>query len=295
MENIKSATNRGLLILLILSLAGNVIQWFTGSSKISKLEKQNEVLVQTRLDVEKELDATRDELNRYKGDNARIDSLLLEANNKLDEQQTRIEELTRKEKNLTALNRKLKKELEELQKLRQQYLEKIDQLLVENERLRKEKEELTSTVENISRNLELTVNMASVLKAEYVKVKAYKRKAGKKYSETVMARRTNKLEVCFTVLDNKIARAGEKPVYLRIVEPGGKTMGSRSEGSGTFVPAGSNEEILYTASTTINYANNRQDVCMNWEENERIFTAGTYLIEVYIDGHLSVAASHVLK
>lgn len=295
MENNKSTANKGIIILLILSLAGNVFQWFSSSSKISGLETKNEELVTARVDIEKELDATRDELNKFRGDNQRIDSLLLEANNKLDEQQARIEELTKKEKNATALNSKLKTELEELKKLRNQYLEKIDELLVENQKLKKEKEELTSTVETISKNLENTVNVASVLKSEYVKVKSYKKRGSGKYSETAMAKRTNKLEACFTVLDNKIAKPGEKTVYMRIVEPGGKTMGNRGEGSNTFTLAGSKEEVMYTTSAKINYDNNKQDLCMAWEEGERIFTPGTYLIEVYIDGSLSIAASYVLK
>jgi myosin heavy subunit len=295
MNNLKSSTNKGILILLILSLAGNVFQWFTSSSKISGLETKNEELVTARVDIEKELDATREELNKFRGDNQRIDSLLLEANNKLDEQEARIQELTKREKNLANLNQQLKKELDELKKLRSQYLEKIDELLVENEKLKKEKEELTSTVETISRNLENTVSVASVLKSEYVKVKSYKKRGNNKYSETAMAKRTNKLEACFTVLDNKIAKPGEKTVYMRIVEPGGKTMGNRGEGSNVFTLAGSKEQVLYTTSTKINYDNNRQDLCMSWEESERIFTPGTYLIEIYIDGSLSIAASYVLK
>jgi myosin heavy subunit len=295
MENNKSTTNKGLIILLLLSLAGNVFQWFSGNSKISGLETKNQELVTARVDIEKELDATRDELNKFRGDNQRIDSLLLEANNRLDEQQIRIEKLTRSEKNATALNNKLKTELEELKKLRNQYLEKIDELLVENTKLKKEKEELTSTVETISKNLENTVSVASVLKSEYVKVKAYKKRGSGKYSETAMAKRTNKLEACFTILDNKIAKPGEKTVYMRIVEPGGKTMGNRGEGSNTFTLMGSKEEVMYTVSSKINYDNNRQDLCMSWEESERIFTSGTYLIEIYIDGSLSIAASYVLK
>ncbi len=295
MENNKSTTNKGLIKLLILSLAGNVFRWFSSSSKISGLESKNEELVTARVDIEKELDATREELNKFRGDNQRIDSLLLEANNKLDEQQARIDELTKREKNAVSLNNKLKAELEELKKLRNQYLEKIDELLVENEKLKKEKEELTSKVETISKNLENTVSVASVLKSEYVKVKAYKKRGSGKFSETVMAKRTNKLEACFTILDNKIAKPGEKTVYMRIVDPGGKAMGNRGEGSNTFTLAGSKEEVMYTASTKINYDNNKQDLCMSWEEAERIFTPGTYLIEIYIDGSLSIAASYVLK
>jgi len=295
MENTKSSAKKGILILLILSLAGNVVQWISSSSKVQGLENKNEELVAARIDIEKELDATRDELNKFKGDNARIDSLLLEANNKIDEQQARIEAISKKEKNTDALNSKLKAELDELKKLRNQYLEKIDELLVENAQLKKDREELTSTVETISKNLENTVNVASVLRSEYVKVNSYKRKGNNKYTETAMAKRTNKLEACFTVLDNKIAKPGEKTIYLRVVEPGGKTMGSRAEGSNTFTKAGSNEEVMFTTSSRIDYDGSKQDVCMAWEENERIFSPGTYLIEIYIDGNLSVAASHVLK
>ena len=103
------------------------------------------------------------------------------------------------------------------------------------------------------------------------------------------------MEVCFSVLENKIAKMGEKAVYLRIVEPGGKTMGARSEGSNTFKMANSGEEVQYTATLKMNYDNNKQDLCLNWEEQERIYAPGTYVIELYIDGNLSGATSYVLK
>ncbi len=64
-----------------------------------------------------------------------------------------------------------------------------------------------------------------------------------------MAKRTNKMDVCFSVLENKIAQLGEKNVYLRIIEPGGKTLGARETGSNVFKMANSNEEVQYTATT----------------------------------------------
>jgi hypothetical protein len=254
-------------------------------------------LITARVDVEKELDATSEELNKYKGINARLDSLLLQANNDIEAQKERIDRITRSERNTRALNAKLQQELEEVKKMRDSYLEKIDELLVENENLKKAKEDLTSTVESLSKNLENTVNTASVLKGEYVKVTALKKKSSGKYSATAMARRTNKMDVCFTVLENKIAQPGDKKVYLRIVEPGGKTMGDRAGGghSGSFTVPGTGQEVLYSAVGDLKYDNSRQDYCISHEESERIFTPGTYLIEVYIDESLSVAASYVLK
>ena len=44
------------------------------------------------------------------------------------------------------------------------------------------------------------------------------------------------------------------------------------------------------------YDNKNQDVCMEYEESEdNVFTPGTYLMEVYVDGNLSGAASTILR
>lgn len=290
-----SNINKVILIVLILSLIGNIWQWRNQNNTIEMYDVKVDSLVTARVDVEKELTATYEELNKYKGISSRLDSLLSEANGKVSEQENRIKQLLKKEKAGSALNKKLLAELEELKKLRDEYLEKIDQLLVENEQLKKDKTELTGTVESLSKNLESTVSTASILKSEYIKVTSFKKRNNDKYTTTAMAKRTNKLEVCFTILENKITQSGEKNVYLRIVEPGGKTLGERSEGSATFKIKGSSEEVLYTSTQKITYSNAKQDLCMNWEEKERVFTPGTYVIEIYVDGDLSGAGSVLLR
>ncbi|MEP7168344.1 MAG: hypothetical protein ABI855_03150 [Bacteroidota bacterium] len=297
MENKNSSSGAGRIawILLILSFMGNIYQWQNKTSTVETFQAKTDSLVTARVDVEKELAAAYEELNKFKGQNEKMDSLVMEANSMIDEQKEKIKALMRKEQNSQVLNKKLTAEIDEVKKLRDQYLEKIDQLLVENENLKKEKADLTSTVETISKNLESTVNTASVLKSEYVKVKTFKKRSSGKYSETAMAKKTNKMEVCFSMLENKIAKSGEKNIYLRIVEPGGKTMGARSEGSSTFKMIGTGEEVQFTDMKKIDYTNVKQDICMNWEENEHIFTPGTYVIEIYADGNLSAAASYVMK
>ncbi len=52
---------------------------------------------------------------------------------------------------------------------------------------------------------------------------SYKR-AGKKEAETTKARKTEKIKVSFTLGENKIAKTGEKTVYIRIMTPDGKEM-----------------------------------------------------------------------
>ena len=98
------------------------------------------------------------------------------------------------------------------------------------------------------------------------------------------------------ILENKITKSGDKNVYLKITEPGGKQLGDRSKGSGDMKVEGSGEMVLYAATTTINYTNARQNVCLSWEEQkDKMYSPGKYLIEIYIDGILAGASSYTLK
>lgn len=283
----KKGGSRLLIVLLIISVIGNIWQWSGRNNMEDSYTQQMDSLITERVDVEKELNDTYSELNQYKGINSRLDSLLLEANGKIDEQKNQIQKLKSSEKNSASLNKKLQAQVKELQALRDQYLDKIDQLLVENAQLKKDKEDMTSTIETLNKNLESTVSTASELKAEYMVPKAYKKRSNDKYTETLMARRTNKLEMCYSLLANKIAKPGNRTAYLRVIEPGGNVLGNRSEGSSTFRKAGSNEDLLYTTSQTFDYKNEKTDMCMKWEESDRVFVSGTYLMEVYVDGILS--------
>ena len=283
------------IVLFLISAVLNIYQWRNHSTTINAFEQKVDTLVIERVNVEKELSETKAELNKYQGISANLDTLLNEANGKIEVMEAKIKSITRSQKNALAMNAELKKQLEDLQSLRDEYLNRIDSLLTANKQLTEEKMQLTSTVENLSKNLESTVNTASVLKAEYFKTQSFKRKGSGKFVETSMAKRTHKLQICFDVLDNKIAKQGDRTVYLKITEPGGKVIGNRTEGSNTFKNA-NGEEVLYTASQSLSYTGAKQNICIPYEEQkDKMFPAGTYLIEAYIDGNLAGASSYVLK
>jgi hypothetical protein len=295
--NHESKSKKGTLwlILLLLSVVLNIYQWRNHSTSVNMYEQKVDTLVVERVNVEKELSETRSELEKYRGISANLDSLLNEAQAKIDEQSKKINSLTKNEKNLKALNEQLRQQLADLQILRDEYLGRIDSLLMVNKQLVAEKEQLTGQNISLSKNLETTVATASVLKAEYIKAKSFKRKGSGKYVETALAKRTHKLDICFDILDNKISKQGEKTVYLKITEPGGKPIGNRSTGSSSFTSA-SGEEIMYASSSNITFTGAKQNLCMSYEEQEdKKFAPGTYLLEVYIDGNLSGAGSCVLR
>ena len=283
------------IVLYLLSAVMNIYQWRNHTTTINTYEQKVDTLVVERVNVEKELSDTKAELEKYRGISANLDSLLNEAQAKIEEQAKKIKDINSRERNMASLNTKLKQQLADLQMLRDEYLGRIDSLLMANKQLVTEKEQLTSNVESLSKNLETTVATASVLKTEYIKVQSFKRKSNGKFVETAMAKRTHKLAVCFDVLDNKISKQGDKTVYLKITEPGGKPVGNRSSGSNSFKTS-SGEEVMYAATTTISYTGAKQNVCMNYEEQQdKMFPPGTYLIEVYIDGNLSGAGSYTLR
>jgi uncharacterized phage infection (PIP) family protein YhgE len=291
----KRNSSTTLVVLLILSVLINVYQWWNHNSTINVYQQREDTLIVSRVNVQKALDETRNELNNYHGMNSQLDSMLNEANAKVDAQDARIKDLIKKEKNSAQLNAKLKEELDQLRSMREEYLTKIDSLLVSNQMLKEEKAQLTTSVQSLTKNLETTVSTASVLAAEYFKVTPFKKKSNDKYSETALARRTNKVEVCFDLLENKIAKAGDKNVYLRILTPDGKVMGERATGSATFKKNGNGEEVMYSAMQTVTYNNAKQNVCMAYEEAERIYPKGTYTAEIYTDGSMSGTTTFTLK
>ncbi|MFM7015984.1 MAG: hypothetical protein ACKOX3_06605 [Bacteroidota bacterium] len=291
----KNKTNLVLLLFLLLSVGYNIYQFTVQSNIINDSKNERDSLITARVDIEKELNETYTDLNQYKGENARMDSLLSNAMTDLKSYEDKISSLMKSENNKDQLNKKLAEELNAIKKLRDQYLEKIDNLLSENNKLKKDNSDLNTKVEQISKDLENTVNTASILKVEYLKISALKRKYNDKYAPTILAKRTDQFDVCFTVLENKIAKSGSRVIYLRLVSPNGKVIGDRSLGSGSFKDFKSKSEMQFSLSKTIDYANNNCDLCLSWEANGERYEAGIYTAEIYIDGVFCSSKSMQLK
>lgn len=294
--NTEKKSNKLWPILLAVSVLINLYQWRTSTSTIESKDMKIDTLYVEIGNIDKELTDTKEDLEKYRGISANLDSLLNEANVKIEDQVKSINELRKKNNKSKAEIEKLNQQLKNLEELRDEYLSRIDQLLQENQQLKNDNQNLTTNLQKTSKELESTVATASVLKAENFTVTSYKRRDSGKYIQMSIAKRVHKMDVCFDILDNKIAKAGSRNVYLRITEPGGKPIGNRSTGSGSFKST-SGEEIMYAATTTVDYKGAKMNkVCLSYEEkDDKQFAVGTYMIEVYIDGVLAGAASTVLR
>lgn len=279
---------------LFLLLLANIFQFKNHTTTVVNYDSRIDSMIVVRVEVEKELASTEMELEKYRGISADLDSLLNNATEKIREQEKKIQEIVSREKDLDKQSKKLKSELAALKKMRDDYLERIDQLVTENRELKAKNDSLNREVNalaDVNKSLDAKVRTAAELKIEYVKVHSYKKKSSGKLVESSLAKKTNKIDVCFTVMDNKFAASGEKIVYLVITEPTGKVLAGQSHTS--FMSG--NEEISATASYQINYTGKKTEACIGYESAERILTSGNYNCDLYIDGVLISSTQYLLE
>jgi hypothetical protein len=284
-----------LLLLLITSVGVNFYQWKSHNGMVVSHGNEVDSLITIRVEVERELGLTAIELEKYRGIAGNLDTLLNEANSQIAKQESVIKLLLASEKDGKKLSTKLKTEIAKLHRLRDEYLDKIDSLIAENDRLKSENLNLNSQVENLNEQKNLLagkVATAAQLKAEYVKVSSFKKRSNGKYTESAIAKRTNKLEACFTLMDNKIAGTGDKLIYLLITAPNGKilmsyTKAQFTDSEGKFLDA--------TASIKVDYTGAKQDLCLSYENDERILESGTYQIGIYADGLMVHQSNYILR
>ncbi|MFN5920112.1 MAG: hypothetical protein ACK45I_02305 [Bacteroidota bacterium] len=282
-------------LLLLLSLAANVYQFNNHTTTVVNCESRIDSMLVVRVELERELSSMEMELEKYRGIAGNLDSLLNDANEQIAAQEQKIRKLLAKEKDIDKLNKKLNAELAELRKMRETYLERIDQLITENNLLKSQNEALTQSVQSLNDdklNLQQKVTVASELKAEYIKVVSYKKKSSGRYVESAIAKRTNKIEVCFAVMDNAVAQTGDKMAYVVITEPGGKILGGSTKSEFT---SSSGETLNSTASYKFTFDGSKQNMCMAYENDKRELASGSYMVDIYLEGKLVRSSVFNLK
>ena len=213
----------------------------------------------------------------------------------IDEKKARIEELiieAEKHKGDAYMLSKLRKEAETLRSIMQGYVRTIDSLNTLNQNLVAEKKtvlkqldvekEKQNTLVKEKEELKTTIAKGSILTCFNIGAKgvAFK-KGGKKEVETSKARKTEKIKVTFSLGENKIAKAGEKTVYVRIMTPDGKEMAKSYDETYKFVFDKSSG--YYAGKETLNYANT-EITGVTYCEGQGELVPGNYIITITCDG-----------
>ena len=212
-------------------------------------------------------------------------------NAQIEEQKAKIQDLMEKlDKTKKASYweiHKYKKELETLRKILKSYVAQVDSLNTLNKQLMQENKIVKTNykkvvsekenLENIKNELEQKVDIAKTLRAINFNITGLN-KRGKPNNR---AKKVKKIQICFTLAENKVVEPGNKIVYLRIARPDGSIITSSEYDLFEF----EGNKIAYTAKREIEYKNKDTNVCLYWtnEANEKLIK-GTYYADIFIEG-----------
>lgn len=293
----KSNSKSGVIILsllLLLSVGGNIWQFFNTREVQSETEKivvERDTLHARKMELETEISKVSAELDVFRGRSAELDSLLAEADAKIEEQRKQISGLIEQKKDYQILQARYA----DLQNLKNTYLQEIDRLTAENKELRYQNTALSVKVDKLSEekaDLSEKVNYASALKIQNVRLTPFKMLAKGKQKEVDKASKADRINIKFTVLPNKLSELGPKTAYIRIINPAGLVMADVSEAMKKFSTR-DGKELNFSRTLTFDYNGEVSTREVNWDQE--VFSKGTYKIEIFIDGDYAGGESVVLE
>jgi hypothetical protein len=298
----KKQNNKLLIVLLILLLLGNgtfAWLWLQERGRANTVIKEKEQVFIERDNVKKDLLDLQQEYATLQTNDQTVQK-------ELEAKRAEIAELleqAEKHKDDAYIISKLRKETETLRKIMKHFVVQIDSLNTLNKTIIAEKDKVSadlnaekdksSQLSKDKESLQSTVNLGSVLKAENPTVKGVKFKSGgKKEVETTKASRVERIKVSFVLGENKIAKKGVKPVYVRIVTPDGKELTKSMDDMNMVKFNGS--KGYYAAKQDVNYSNQEMAVdifCPSPTE----FIPGKYLVNIICDDVVIGESSITLK
>jgi hypothetical protein len=189
-----------------------------------------------------------------------------------------------------------RKEMETLRTVLRSYIVQIDslnlqnqELLAQNKQLKNTSRRLSSEKEQLEKDktqLEEIKNLATSLQVSNIKLVLL----SKRDKETSRIRSATKVRVDFIIRANKVATAGEKAIYMRIIRPDKVVLGSPEL---EMIDLGE-EQIPASASRIITYENTDLPISIFWTNDGEI-VPGEHIVELYSEGELIGNASFILK
>lgn len=160
------------------------------------------------------------------------------------------------------------------------------QLVATNERITQEKQKVETDLattqnekQSIQKTLDETMDVASTLKASNINIFAVNERGSGKEKETSSAKRADKLRITFDLDANKLAKTGEKEIFISVTAPDGKPVATNA----SFATREEGEKP-YTSKVSVPYeTGKRTPVSFDWKADKN-FQSGDYKIEIYHNG-----------
>ena len=185
--------------------------------------------------------------------------------------------------------------------------EEMDVLLEENDRLKVENELLATSLDStqvqlaertmftdslLVQNTELSTvvkDAAALQTVGLIGMGVLERSSGKQVP-MARARRSDKIKVCFTVAKNMLTEAGDKELYVQVIDPKNNVLGANDQ-------VQFEDQVLnYSLISRFNYENRNLNICEYVSPPEDAkFESGRYKINVFNDKELISSSEFVLK
>ena len=182
---------------------------------------------------------------------------------------------------------RLKRELATVRAVLRDYVMQIDSLNRLNENLKRENTRVTAELEQRTQqvvglssekaSLSEKVAIAAQLDATNISLTLLDKKD--KAMKKPKLKDCRKMQVSFTISRNVTASNGNRPVYVRIQNPGGNVLG----GGGTF--PFENRDIECSARKVVEYTGVETSVSVYWPVTQML-ESGQYRVSIFADGHM---------
>ncbi len=207
-------------------------------------------------------------------------------------------------KDLKASNynviRRYRKQISKLEKDNLELFEINEELALKNkvlsENLEEANKEVQSQIEknqslsSENQNLAEKVAIGSVLKVSSLKIISMREKSSGKLTETSRSRSTDAFRVNFVIENNKIAKIGDRNVYIQIVDNNGKSIGNAGE-----LTLEDGKIIKYSDRSIVNYLKKDLPIISLIEVDNNNIKKGTYTVNIYIENLLRKSGKITLK
>lgn len=197
---------------------------------------------------------------------------------------------------------KLRKETETLRNIMKSYIHTIDSLNTVNQGLVVDIKNRDKVITDVSaerdqlndkaKNLEDKVAKGSVLQTSGLTAIGLRIRNSGKQVETSKAGRVDMIKSCMSIMENRIAKAGPREIYMVVITPGGTIISDNPS-----VSVNTEDGPLpFSLKREIDYQNSTLDLCMYAEIKEGVeLQGGTYIVKVYCDKALIGKSTFTLR
>jgi cell division protein FtsB len=265
----------GLLVVLLVSLAGYTY---------TLIEQNKETVLFLEADkaeVQKELEALVVSYNEILQDNELKDKDLIAARDRII---VLLDSVKDYKANLSIITR-YKAQVRGLKNERTQLFKRADSLLVVTQRLAIEKDSTTAvlvktikvvdSVTTANTQLFNSLEKGALIGITNLDATAIIVRKGGKIKETKRASRADKIRVCYTIAPNTLAQAGDRVLYVQVINPDNNIIGDKS--NITF----GQDLLTYSKSPSVFYENQALDVCAIVGTTGQDVLKGLYTINIF--------------